>query len=281
MSLRPLRALDRSPFRPALRSLTTWYARRLTGADVEVLYEGMWIHRVGDLYCPDGPRFRYRTHRVRQWPKKVEQGVENARRWWLYRYEPKAGDTILDIGAGAGLDPLVFSRAVGPSGTVVAVEAHPQTFAAMEKFCEKNRLSNVICRHAAVADKPGQATIAGKAGSLGSRLDLDGASKAGRQAVPAITIDDLCDERSLDRIDFLKMNTEGAERLAIQGMTRSVSRIRHVCIACHDFLAQADEDWFRTRAVVVDFLREHGFDIVTRDDAPEPWVRDHVYGARD
>jgi hypothetical protein len=27
-------------------------------------------------------------------------------------------------------------------------------------------------------------------------------------------------------------------------------------------------------------LKQMGFNVVFRDDAPEPWVRDHVYGVR-
>jgi hypothetical protein len=56
---------------------------------------------------------------------------------------------------------------------------------------------------------------------------------------------------------------------------------RHVCISCHDFLADdGGPDELRTKAFVVRFLTEHGFDVTTREDAAEPWTRDYVYGVK-
>jgi hypothetical protein len=37
---------------------------------------------------------------------------------------------------------------------------------------------------------------------------------------------------------------------------------------------------FRTRDVLIDFLRKHDFQIVTRGADPRPYVRDHICGAR-
>lgn len=38
-------------------------------------------------------------------------------------------------------------------------------------------------------------------------------------------------------MNFLKMNIEGAEQLAIKGMLWLIERTQHVAIACHDFIA--------------------------------------------
>jgi hypothetical protein len=54
-----------------------------------------------------------------------------------------------------------------------------------------------------------------------------------------------------------------------------------VCIACHDFLAESGaSDHLRTRAGVIATLKQMGYKVVARDDAAEPWVRDHVHGTR-
>jgi len=73
------------------------------------------------------------------------------------------------------------------------------------------------------------------------------------------------------------MNIEGAERLAIHGMTRMIRHTRQVCIACHDFLA-GQAEVCQTKAAVTDFLQRNGFAITLRPDHPEAWTRDHVYG---
>jgi hypothetical protein len=74
------------------------------------------------------------------------------------------------------------------------------------------------------------------------------------------------------------MNIEGAERQAIQGMGTVLANTRHVCISCHDFLADdGGPEELRTKDFVRDFLVERGFRVITRDDAPDPWTRDYVY----
>jgi hypothetical protein len=57
-----------------------------------------------------------------------------------------------------------------------------------------------------------------------------------------------------------------------------LAKTQHVCISCHDFLADdgGPED-LRTKAFVRDFLIERGFRVIPRDDAPDPWTRDYVY----
>ena len=58
-----------------------------------------------------------------------------------------------DVGAGKGEDTMVFSKAVGLKGRVLAVEAHPITFRCLELFRELNDLSNVIVRNCTVIDR--------------------------------------------------------------------------------------------------------------------------------
>jgi hypothetical protein len=62
-------------------------------------------------------------------------------------------------------------------------------------------------------------------------------------------------------------------------MTELSRRIRHVVISCHDFIGEAGGgDQFRTFGEVRQRLEELGFDLSTRPDHPQPWVRFYVYG---
>jgi hypothetical protein len=95
-----------------------------------------------------------------------------------------------------------------------------------------------------------------------------------------MTMDALVDRLEIERIDFLKMNIEGAERLAIQGMARTLERTAAVCICCHDFLADSSGDEsLRTQTVVVRFLRESGFELAGQPEQRDlpPYVRDQVW----
>jgi FkbM family methyltransferase len=223
-------------------------------------------------------------HRYRQGvivsPTPVGPSWKNADRAtvdvFLHSYTPQDGDVVFDIGAGWGTEVPTFSRLVGPTGRVVAVEAHPWTCDLLRRTVTANRLENVTVVQAAVSDQPGELSIS----------DLENISNtvmngADGHVVEAVTIDGLAKRVGVDRIDLLKMNIEGAERLALRGMVGTAPRVRHVVISCHDFRADRGHgDVFRTRAEVAETLAEMGFELSFRMDDPRPWVRDSVYGAR-
>ena len=63
---------------------------------------------------------------------------------WFHVYRPKAGDVVVEMGAGKGWDTLAFSRAVGPTDCVISIEAHPGTFEYLDRLCRINNLENVV-----------------------------------------------------------------------------------------------------------------------------------------
>lgn len=273
-----VRALDRHGSRWILGAGASLYARRSTGRDIRVFYDDFWIHRINDRYLADSAEFNYFASDIQLWGTPGEAYVNDATDYWFYRYRPTPGDVIIDVGAGVGTDVCAFSRAVGPSGRVLALEAHPKTFVGLVKTCKWNRLKNVICEQVAVMDKPGVVEIQDgdddKANAAGS---CDGA----KIRVPAVTLDQLCEKYSIRTVSFLKINIEGAERWALDGMENTLQMTRSVAVACHDFRARrGDGDHFATLDVVRPILQLNGFSVETRVDDQRPYVRDHVHGYR-
>lgn len=236
--------------------------------------DGAWVHR----YL--GPR--YRVHDKIHLPKKIPKGNRDSDLLAvnLYhkapeelgeliqdvcQYVPKPGDNVVDVGAGTGTSTAVLSHFVGPGGRVMAIEAHPRQFRCLEKTCQLNQLSNVILVGKAVSDSLMELVIRD-----GDDLNASVTSEKGLGfRVQGTTLDQLFREHGFETIDLITMNIEGAETLAIQGMSESINRIRHVAIACHDFRANSENnDFMRTSAFVTAFLKEHGFEI-TKEGSSE------------
>lgn len=278
-----IRILDRPGGRWLLARLATWHAERVGGGGVDVFYDGVWMHRVAGLGAVvDKPRFGYYRDSGPSWRTKLEASIAASEDFWFYRYQPRIGDVIVDVGAAAGEDTLVFARAVGETGKVVAIEAHPRTFSYLEKTCRWNSLDNTTCLQYATMDRSCKVTIEDRNEYISNTV-LEPAADGSRKRLEArgAPLDLLLSELDVGQVDFIKMNIEGAERYAIDGMRESLTATRHVCIACHDFKADRGEgEAFRTRDHVASCLEELGFELFMRRNDPRPYVRDHVHAVR-
>lgn len=241
--------------------------------------DGIWTRRVRGHFLPDSPTFDYAYSDFDNWGKQIDLYVAQSHDYWLRYYSTKPGDVIVDVGAGRGEDAVAFSRAVGPTGRVFAIEAHPVSFAILRSFCGLNRLKNVVPVECAIASTNGTLSLSNeKSAWMENSVVATGTNTI---SVRAATLDEICAQNGINEIALLKMNIEGAESDALLGTEETISRVRQVCVACHDFRSDNGEgDQFRTRVFVERFLVEHGFSIKTRPDSPLDFVRDHVFGLR-
>jgi FkbM family methyltransferase len=265
MKLTPAKILlDRPGTRGLLGHLVTARSRML-GNNARIFYDGAWIHRFGnDIVADWTPK---PTRNLPQW-------LETQRDYWLSLYVPHPGAAVIDVGAGIGVEALMFSRVVGPSGRVVAIEAHPRTFECLLKTCEYNALDNVTPLNIALVDREQTVSFEDEAHHIGNAV---APGKSGSISVRGRSLDDVCEELGIGDVSYIRTNIEGAERLAITGMQKTIRRTAFVGIACHDFKAdKTRNEFFRTKKIVKEFLTDNGFRIIERD-AQKPWTRDYVY----
>lgn len=140
-------------------------------------------------------------------------------RQYLDFAELTAGATVLDLGAYSGLTSIAFAKAVGPQGRVVALEPDPLTFIAartnIASNTKVNGLDNITLVPAAVAGQPGILKFSSE-GAMGSSLtSIVGTHRGKSVDVECVTLAGLAERNGLERVDFIKMDVEGAELGAI------------------------------------------------------------------
>ena len=233
-----------------------------------IFYDEAWVHR---------HKTRTVVDTKINWNTDMRETTAETYDYCLRYYRPKPGDVIIDVGAGVGRDTFIFSSGVGESGKVVSVEAHPTTFLCLTKMCKYNCLKNVTAINLAVTDKDSLVFIEdSKDNPVDNRLV---ANEEKGIPVKSTTVDQIAEDLGITDVDFIKMNIEGAEKLEIKGMAKTIKRTRQICIACHDFLAEKyGNAEMQTKKAVMEFLENNNFKVFTREDDEIEWLSYCVYG---
>lgn len=149
------------------------------------------------------------------------------------------GDVVLDAGANVGLFSLLASEKVGPQGLVIAVEPNPANFESLSHHVKVNGCSNVRIYQRAIGDQSGkEVTMAG----VGVRAKVvrweSSVLKSGDEyTVKTVTVEELLRQEGV-RSDILKMDIEGAERVALGHLGPALQSLRSVAIEVHDLPAK-------------------------------------------
>ncbi|MEH2006873.1 FkbM family methyltransferase [Nostoc sp.] len=164
----------------------------------------------------------------------VKSGQHGA---WLgsYEYEKQIifqqiiqeGSIVYELGSNSGFYTILASVLVGSQGKVVAFEPHPQNLHYLKQHLRLNHLENVIVIDSAVSDSSGviQFDGSGFTGHISSQGELQ---------VKTVSLDELIDTEQILPPNFLKIDIEGAEMLALTGAKSILSKIHPtILLATH------------------------------------------------
>ena len=135
----------------------------------------------------------------------------------LFKKIIKEGMIVVDIGANIGYYTLIAAKLVGENGKVVAFEPEPGNYSLLVKNIEVNGYDNVIPVQKAVSNKLGTIKLFLHPTNVAAHRIYN--SHDGRKSIEieTITLDEFF-KAQIDRIDVIKMDIEGAEIAALQGM---------------------------------------------------------------
>jgi FkbM family methyltransferase len=150
---------------------------------------------------------RLTTKRIN--PPAVPYEVEKAE-WAFYIASLRPGMTVFDVGANRGLLTVLFSHFVEDRGAVTLNHA---ALSDREGVVRLNVYDEVHDGWVSMADRPGVAV------SPVSALD-----------VPSLTVDAYCAQHTIQTIDLLKIDVEGAEYQVLLGAQGMLARKAIRCL---------------------------------------------------
>lgn len=146
----------------------------------------------------------------------------------------RPGDTVLDIGAHIGYYTLMAARRVGVRGKVYAFEPDKDNLALLAKNIKINGYKNVVVVDKAVANSTKKAKLFLSSVSTGmhSLIDIDSGGNGGSKSstvVHTISLDDFFGKNP-PRVSVIKMDIEGGEYAAAEGMTRILRKSKKLVL---------------------------------------------------
>lgn len=144
----------------------------------------------------------------------------------FFRNVLRPGQVVLDVGANMGYYTLLAAQGVGEEGEVHSFEPVERTFERLSYNVRLNGLRNVRLNRLVVSDSPGEMVVhVAPESNIGmSSLAVPACGSTRTEQVRALTVNDYCADHRIDRVDLLKIDTEGAELQVLRGASEVLRR---------------------------------------------------------
>jgi FkbM family methyltransferase len=145
--------------------------------------------------------------------------------FWRQYIQP--GMNAIDIGASIGIYTFSAARRVGMNGMVYAIEPFSQAVDCLHETCRFNQIENVKVFKNAMSDRDGNARLILQTSSEFNYLaPVNEASDSSTEteSVICITLDTFIQQIGIDRLEIIKISTEGNELAILKGAEGVLSK---------------------------------------------------------
>ncbi|MFL6313362.1 MAG: FkbM family methyltransferase [Terriglobales bacterium] len=181
----------------------------------------------------------------------------------LLRRVLREGSHVVDIGAHVGHFTIYMAHLVGPTGRVLAVEPAPDNFSALQANLERNGIQAFAkAIQVALCDMEGTAALFHDGDTGGTEYSLF-SERHGNRGVTCqtnlLTLDALVKKEKLGHVDFVKIDTEGAELAVLRGSEEMLGNNEvSLLVELHPWIVPPEQ--------VCKFLQDKGFQLYLVSD---------------
>lgn len=173
----------------------------------------------------------------------------------IHTHLPRGG-VFVDVGANVGYHSIAASE---KASLVIAVEPSPKIARLLAEGALRNGRNNIKVENKACSHQQGTVFLflSAVANQGKNSLSSDNAKSNTSIAVEAETLDHIIAKHAVERVDVIKIDTEGAELAVLHGMTETIARFHPVItIELNDSLLSK---FGTTREGVSQFLTSFGY----------------------
>lgn len=161
--------------------------------------------------------------------------------WWTHMYGGhergaiellklliQPGNVVFDIGANVGTLSLPMARLVGDHGSIHAFEPHPRMRQRLIENLALNNLRNVTVVGLALGSEVSETILYGSITNNQGLSSLAMISGFAEEPLPCHvdTVDNYVDSAKVTRLDFMKIDTEGADLSVLLGARKTLTSLR-------------------------------------------------------
>jgi len=160
--------------------------------------------------------------------------------------QPERDEVVMDVGAHIGTYTIRLAR---HAKLVVAVEPHPSNFEVLKINTKLNGLKNILALNVGLASRNHTMYLESKSEYGWTRL-----RETGKNPVEVYSLDNLLEKLGVDKVDWIKIDSEGMELDILHGASRALAAHNpRLVIEIHRdreaILKLLDEKGFRVKAL--------------------------------
>ena len=178
----------------------------------------------------------------------------------------KPGDTVLDIGAHIGYYTVMAAKRVGNKGQVYAFEPSIDNCTLLTENLKINGYKNVVLVNKAItqSSKKAKLFLSRTSSGMHSLIDIDNDSE-NTTFIDTVSLDDFFGKNP-PPVSVIKMDIEGGEYAALEGMTWLLKKSKHLAIFT-EFSPFAIVKAKRSPRGFLNLLKHYGFKLYSINES--------------